>query len=266
MRVETNTQLVKRNKRTANILFFASLAILMGGFLTANLQLSAQDSTALTLSLIVPWIILPLGLVTTIASVRMTNQWVRRPRPEEALQQGLKGLSKRSVLYNYYHGPARHVLITPQGIFAIVTRFQDGFFSVEGDRWRTGKGVSGRIMRFFRQDDIGNPSVDAHAAAEHVKKLLVAGVPDVDVHPLVVFIDPRAQVEAVDPAVPVLFADENREPNLRDYLRQLSQQPEEEPAQSGRKKKIDRSKTDAKESSGFNPEAVADALEEATVL
>jgi uncharacterized membrane protein len=266
MRVETNTQLVKRNKRTANILFFVSLAILMSGFLTANLQLSAQDDTALTLSLIIPWIILPLGLLTTIASVRMTNQWVRRPRPEEALQQGLKGLSKRSVLYNYYHGPARHVLITPQGIFAIVTRFQDGSFSVEGDRWKSGKGVSSRIMRFFRQDDIGNPSAEARAAAEHIKSLLATGAPDVEVNPLVVFIDPRAQVEAINPAVPVLYADENREPNLRDYLRQLSQQPEEEPTQSGRKKKTDRSKTDIKQSSGFNPEAVADALEEATIL
>ncbi len=70
--------------------------------------------------------ILPIAFITTIVSVRMTNLWVRQPRPEVVIREGLKGLSNKSVLYSYYHFPARHVLICPQGVFAMVTRFQDG--------------------------------------------------------------------------------------------------------------------------------------------
>src|SRR5690554_4101962 len=123
MRIETNQKLVKRNTQIAQYLFFFSMGVLVIGFLVTNQQLLGVDPTseqAVTLSLLVPSLILPVGLVTTLVSVRMTNLWIRRPRPEVVLQENLKGMGSKSVLYNYYHFPARHVLICPQGVFAII--------------------------------------------------------------------------------------------------------------------------------------------------
>lgn len=268
MRIVTNTELVKRNRRTANILFFFSMGVLIAGFLVANLQLSATDSTMLALSVILPWIVLPVGLISTLTSVRMTNLWVRRPRPEEAIPAGLKGVSKRSSFYSYYHFPARHVLIAPQGVFAIITRWQDGSYVVNGDQWKVQGGILSTLGRFLRRDSVGNPSEEARKAAAHVKALLANDAPGVEVQPLIIFVDPRARLEIENPTVPVLFADETKEPNLRDYLRELAQKQQiTEQSQPTGKKKPDQSKTEAKpEGSVINPEQVASALEEATII
>ncbi|MFN8373526.1 MAG: nuclease-related domain-containing protein [Anaerolineae bacterium] len=222
MRVETNQKLAQRNKQIAQTLVFFSFAFLIGIFFLANLPLFApQQQLDMTLYSILPWLILPLGFVPTIISARMTNLWVRPPRPEIVIREGLKGLSNKSVLYNYYHFPARHVLICPQGVFAIITRFQDGSYSVTGDKWTTNLGLWNRVLRTMRTEHIGNPTHDAIVAAEHTKRLIAGIAPNVEVQPLIIFVDPRVQLSITDPVVPVLFPYDNLEPNLKDYLREV---------------------------------------------
>lgn len=222
MRIETNEKLARRNRRIAQYLFFASFAVLIGAFIITNQQALNPSTATEFLSIWLPTLILPIGLIITLISVRMTNLWVRQPRPESVLREGLKGMSNRTVLYNYYHIPARHVLIAPQGVFAITTRFQEGHFTVKGDKWSSPRGALAAFLRFFRQEAIGNPSQDAERAADHVRKLLAPIAPDIPVYPLVVFIDPRATFEAEDPIVPVLYAHPKMEPNLKEYMRQIS--------------------------------------------
>ncbi|RMG81016.1 MAG: NERD domain-containing protein [Chloroflexi bacterium] len=243
MRIETNKKLVKRNSQLSNYLFFATMAVLIGGFLITNGWLF--NDTLGALSILLAPLLLVLGLVMTVVSVRMTNLWARTPRPEDALEEGLKGLSNNSVLYNYYHFPSRHVLICPQGVFAIVTPWQAGRHTVEGSRWKAHYSLPGRIMATLRFDAIGNPMDKATKQAEHVKKLLTQiGVEDVEVQPLVVMVDEKAEIEQNEPAVPVLFAFKKK-PNLRDYLRDLKrqQQGEESSTSKGKKKQAGRENT-----------------------
>jgi hypothetical protein len=217
MRTETNTRLVQRNRRIAQYLFFFSFGVLIAAFIANfNFDPTATDNTAL---FVLPLLALPIGLIATLASVRMTNLWIREPRPERMLREGLKGLSNKSVLYNYYHFPVRHVLVCPQGVFAITTRFQDGSYTVNRDRWVTEGGALNAFMRAFRRDGIGDPTTDAIEAAHHVKKLLQPIAPEVEVKPLIVFVDPRARLTVEDPVVPVLYASPKQKPNLIDYMR-----------------------------------------------
>lgn len=223
MRIVTNEALVKRNKKTAQYLFFLSLLLLFAGFIAVNAPLFADvpaDLESIT-TLLLPSIILPVAFITTIFSVRMTNLWVRQPRPERVFSENLKGLGSNAVLYSYYHFPARHVLICPQGVFAIVTRFQDGKFEVEGQRWSTKRSLFGLLFAIFRMDGIGNPSVDAQLAAEHVQSQLASIAPDIKVQPLVVFIDPRARLTITNPTVPVLHGFTRIAPSLQDYLKSI---------------------------------------------
>lgn len=227
MRIETNHRLVRRNRRLAQYLFFFSIAVLIGSFIYVNSQalggrLPEPGSLEATLSLLLPALVLPFGVISSMISVRMTNNWIRQPRPEDALQAGLKGLSNKSVLYNYLHMPLRHLLICPQGVFAITTRFQNGSYRVDGERWKTEESVFGTLTRFFRRDGIGQPASEARHQATRIQELLPEGI---RVRPLIVFVDPTVSLVVNDSPVPVLHADSKREPNIRDYLRSIP--PEE---------------------------------------
>jgi hypothetical protein len=171
-----------------------------------------------------PTLVLPLGILTSLFSVRMTNLWIREPRPERAIQEGSKGLSNKSVLYNYHHLPARHVLVCPQGVYAITTRFQDGEYTVNGDQWVSHGGPFSGIMRLIRRDGIGNPTQDAFKNVAHVQKLLEPVASFVTVRPLIVFVDPRATLHIEKTDVPILFADPKQQPNLKNFLRDVPQE------------------------------------------
>lgn len=224
MRIETNQRLVDRNKTWSGRLFFVTLLVIIGSFLLLNSPFFTQigqEDAGLIISLVLPALLLPVAFISTLFSIRMTNLWVRQPRPEKMLEDNLKGLGKTAVLYNYFHFPARHVLITPAGVIAMVTRWQEGTFSVTGDKWTSKRNVLGRILRVMRMDGVGNPSLDAQVAAEKVNAMLADINPDVPVYGVVLFIDPRVEFDAVNPTVPVLHISTKRTPNLKDWVKTL---------------------------------------------
>lgn len=219
MRVVTNEALIRRNRRTAQWLFFISFGILLLGLFVINAPATSPDMAGV--SFVLSLLVLPLAYGATILSVRMTNLWVRLPRPETAIQEGLKGVGSKAVLYNYYHLPARHVLIAPQGVFAIVTRFQDGRYMFDGTQWISRKNFLSKLLSFIRLDQIGNPHRDAEKAAAHVRGLLSEIAPDVPVQPLILFFDPRADVEVNGSSIPIVHADPKRALSLKNYLKNL---------------------------------------------
>ncbi len=224
MRVETNERLARRNRQIAQYLFFATFGVLILGLVFLNTQVSAVADGNVLLNTLAQTAVLPLAFITTIASVRMTNLWVRQPRPEVVIREGLKGLSNKSVLYSYYHFPARHVLICPQGVFAIITKFQDGVYNVEGDALADSQERMSRVLSLFRFDGVGNPTAEAIRAADHIEKLLETIAPGVEVQPVIVFVDPKAEVIAVNPSVPVVYPLGKRSPILRDLIRDVGKE------------------------------------------
>lgn len=224
MRIVTNAPLAKRNRQIAQYGFFASFLVPIGGLLLLNQQTNTPSTTNVFVGLVLPFLVLPLAYVMIIFSVRLSNLWVREPRPETVIEAGLKGISNKSVLYNYFFFPARHVLFTPQGVFAMTTRFQDGSYTVNGRRWITNKSLLGRILSYLRMDMIGDPTRDAERAAEKVQGLLANIAPDVTVQPLVVFVDPRVQIQVTDSPVPILHANPKMSKNLKDYMKEVTKQ------------------------------------------
>ena len=219
MRILTNMRLTTRNRRIAQYMFFASLGVPMIGLLLINAD--AKSPVTLLFSTLLPFIVLPLAYIIMITSIRMTNLWVREPRPEIAIQNGLKGISNKSVLYNYIFMPVRHVLFTPQGVFTLTTRFQDGAFTVKGSTWESNRKGMAKLMTILRMDSIGNPTAEALKAKAKVEAMLKDIAPDVPVNPLIVFIDPKAVFQATDPDVPVVHATAKELPNLKDYLQSV---------------------------------------------
>lgn len=221
MRIEVNKPLAERNRRYATIYFVATLVFLIGGFILYNLPLFT-DFEIPPILIVVQLFALPVAFLLVIVSVRMTNLWSRQPYPENAMREGIKGLSKRSIFYHYYHLPARHVLIAPQGVFTITTRWHTGKYSVKGNDWSTQQNIILRFASLLRMDNVGNPTEEAKLSAKYVEQLLEDIAPDVEVQPVILFLNPNAEVTIEEPEVPVVFLDEKKSPSFTDYLRSLN--------------------------------------------
>ena len=221
MRIVTNRKRVQRSRSNAQYLFFLSLAVLFGGLIFTNTLAKQNDAL-----LLLPCAIMPLGLVTTLVSVRLTNQYVRLPHPEDAIRDGLKGINRRSILYNYLLGP-NHVLITPQGVFSLTTRFQETRFKIEGDKWFNAKrrGPLAPFFLFLKQEALGDPFKQAKQEAEAVQPLVDQALPGagIKVQPVVVFTSSKATLDVIDPTIPVAYADAKKKPSLKALLKEGKQ-------------------------------------------
>lgn len=221
MRIVTHTKLAERNRQWANYLFICTFLLLIGGFVFVNIGLFTGQEPDGTL-LILQALVLPFALIMTLISIRMTNLWARPPRPEVVIEHNLKGLNKKSTLYHYYHIPARHLLICPQGIFVIVTRWHDGAFRVKGDKWQSKANPFSRFFSSLRMDGIGDPTREAQQAAQHAQQLIAPHAPDVTVQPLVLMLSGRVTIIEEEPStIPILFANDEAGQTLQGYLRAL---------------------------------------------
>ncbi|MEO1441441.1 MAG: nuclease-related domain-containing protein [Chloroflexota bacterium] len=220
MRVETNDRIMRRNRKIAQYSFFISMGVWLAGLGVSFSGVFGDDASE-TLSLIEVGVTLtlPFALILALFAVYMTNLWIREPRPEQAIRDGLKGVSNKSVLYHYFHAPAKHVLISPQGVIVMIVRWQPGTMTVDGEKWRMERGVFGRMTGIFRLDGLGDPVGEAERAVEYIERILEPIAPDVDVEPLIVLTDPRAEADMTDSPIPVLYTDEKRKPNLKSFMR-----------------------------------------------
>jgi len=214
MRIVTNEAHIQRNRKITNIMTITSLGALGLGFFYSFTAPAAISS--------VFCLALPFLMLLTLTSTRMTNNWVREPRPEKVLNEALKGLGQKYTLYHYLL-PAQHVLVGPEGVFVLYTAWQNRVYRVKGTKWSGEKGLFTRLGGWLRQDLLGNPFYPAQFNAEKVQKILKKIAPDsgVEVQPVIVFIHPQGNFEAEDPAFPVVYADSKKKPSLKGYLREL---------------------------------------------
>ncbi len=148
-------------------------------------------------------VLLVAGFAVSTVGIYHANRWVKRPRPEDTLDQALKSLSDQHRLYHYAL-PCDHVLLTPSGVLAIETCNLDGAFTYRAGRWRQ-RMTLGRTLRFFVEESLGDPIARARGEAQALERLLVGKLPDgvqVPVQPMVVFVNPGASLEADSPPIP----------------------------------------------------------------
>jgi hypothetical protein len=196
MRVTTNSKLIKRRAKFGTYASLGGIAILALGML-ASFQ--PQYVWVSLVALIAGFLLAQYGNYNL-------RRYGRSPRPDQAIEDSLKGFDDRYHLYAWTL-PAPFVLLTPQGLYAFVTRDQTGKVTATGSQWRTGFSL-GRALMMFSQEGLGNPTQEAQANAAKLKDWITSKLAEtnVSVQPVIVFLDPRAQLDITDPVVPVLDA------------------------------------------------------------
>jgi hypothetical protein len=215
MRIVADDKLIRRNSTIAKYTTFGGLALLVGALVINIFALTRQNDPSLLVYVMVAFFI---GFTLTNIGTIFTNRWGRRP--DRALAEHLKGLDERYTLYNYRLG-ASHVLVGPPGAIILWPKYQAGPVQYDGKRWTNPGGRRG-MFGLFTPDPLGNPVAEAAGEVDAFNRFLKRTKPDLAVAPqaVVVFMHPRAEVNARDTALPVMHAKQ-----LKEYIRRLPRDP-----------------------------------------
>ncbi|MGD2156703.1 MAG: hypothetical protein PVG14_04815 [Anaerolineales bacterium] len=160
------------------------------------------------------------GFILSQIGIYFTNRWGRRPRPDEHLDQALKGLNKQYKLF-HYETPASHLLVGPAGVWVLLPKNQRGTITYQKKRWRQkGGGLLLSYLKIFAQEGLGRPDLEIQSETEAVNRFLEDKLADSEVPPIraaLVFTHPDVEVEADDAPVPTLHA-----LKLKDFIRKTA--------------------------------------------
>ncbi len=211
MKIISNHELIQRNAKIGQITSLASLAVL--GF---GMYISFKDPNKFSLSMGA----LLLGFVLFQIGIYYGNRWGRSPRPDELLDQGLKGMSDRYTIY-HYASPVPNLLVGPAGIWVLIPLHQHGEIIYTGKKWKTkGGGFMQAYMGFFGQENMSRPDLEAGARADKLIKALKKEMPEDEIPPInaaIIFTSKAAEVHADNAPLPTLHLKQ-----LKPYIRKIA--------------------------------------------
>lgn len=217
MRVITNTDIVESRSQWAKRISPIAMFTLLTAFL---LNLYSLFKPGHPEYIQYTFILLMVGLVLSMISTNLVNRWVREPRADQVLSNILKKFSKDHVLFNYTISPP-HILLTPSRLYVITVKRQTGQITVKGDRFSR-KFAWGRLLRFFADEGLGVPVVEAQSSVNKLHKFLTKNLTDEElpeIKPLVIFVNKDVELSVNDPVIPVM-----RSNGLKTYLREHDKQ------------------------------------------
>lgn len=198
MNIISNEGLIRRNARIAQVTNLAGLLVIAGA---AYLLFTNPENITYA------WMATLLGFVLSQVGIYFTNRYGRRPRPDELINQSLKGLDGRYSIY-HYKSPTSHLLIGPAGVWVLLPHYQRGRIVYENGRWKQkGVGLLHTYLRVFGQEGLGRPDLEIKSEVEGVRNYLSKNLDDGEVPPIqavLVFTNERAQVEAEDAPTPTI--------------------------------------------------------------
>ncbi|MFU8773435.1 MAG: hypothetical protein ACNA8H_13575 [Anaerolineales bacterium] len=202
MEVITNERLIKRNARIGQISSLVGLLILAAGMYISFTQ---PELFAISLGALL------VGFALSQVGIYFGNRWGRRPRPDELLNQSLKGLDGRYKLY-HYQSPSSHLLVGPAGVWVLLPRHQRGTISYEKGRWRQKGG--NLYLKIFAQEGIGRPDLEVSSEVDSTKQYLSKLFSDEElpeINAAMVFTNDRAEVQADNAPIPTLHTKKLKE-------------------------------------------------------
>lgn len=196
MNIYRNERLIKRNARIGQISMLAGLVVLGGGMF-----ISFRYPDQFNFSLLA----LLLGFVLSQVGIFFSNRWGRRPRPDELLDQALKGMDNKYSLY-HYSSPVNHLLIGPSGVWTLLPYYQRGTIVYDKGRFKQRGG--NLYLKMFAQEGLGRPEMDVSAAKDSLQAFFKKRFPEEEFPP------PEAALVFTNPSVEIAIPDEAEPPAI----------------------------------------------------
>jgi len=192
MNIFKNEKKIQRNARIGSTVTLVALVTLGAG-----MYITFTKPELFTISILA----LLVGFILSQVGIFYTNRWGRKPRPDEMLDQALKGLDSHYSLY-HYKTPAAHVLVGPSGIWNLMPKHQRGTITYSKNRWRQkGGGLLQSYLRMFAQEGIGRPDLEIETDVDRLEKFLKKKSPELKIPPIesaLVFFHPEVEIDVDD--------------------------------------------------------------------
>ncbi len=237
MRVYVNNDTIVKKGKLGRRLSMIGLLILGFGmlisFAPATIAKWIESGNTLAQNPIVLWIYQGGWLYLSLAALilgfilgQIGNSYMRRflrpNRPDMVVTKALKGFDDRNRLY-VWASPIDLAFVGPAGVYAIVGRDLAGTVEIVDGKVKTPFSFR-KILFFFGGEEGGRPVDEAQADAEKLETWLkeqLGPATPVQVRPLVVFTNDRAELKVRDQDAPVIHYKQ-----LKSYLRtQLKNKP-----------------------------------------
>lgn len=213
MKIIKNEKLIERNGKIGNWTSLAALAVLGVG-----MYISIVRTDLFVYALVA----LLIGFTLTQIGMYMGNRYGRKPRPDEKLDAGLKGLPGEFTMY-HYTTPASHLLVGPAGVWLLMPYHQRGKVAFKKNRWQmSGGGFLQSYMRIFGQESLGRPDIEIDNEIRGLQKYLAKHMDETnipEIQPLMVFTADDVEIEEEGATVPALKLKQ-----LKDFIRQKAKE------------------------------------------
>jgi len=216
MQVYRNDQFIKRRAKLGRYISLAGMGVLLVG-LIVTWSAGPEGLVLSMLALIVGFVLSQVGLY-------YSNRFARPERPDQVLVKALKGFDNRYHLFQFTC-PAGNVLVTPSACVVFTIKMQGNEIRYQNGKWKHAYGWRSFFL-WLATDSLGNPSKEAAAEADGLRRYLAKQLPGVEVpiQPVIVFGSPAAIVDAADSPVPAIHYKK-----LKDWLRGLGKAGNLEP-------------------------------------
>jgi len=198
MKSIADTHKLDRRARIAQALSFGGMLLLLAGVVLLFWK-PEPISNATPLA----EVLLFSGFIIANVGIYLANRWLKRPRPEDVLDAGLKPLGSACRLYHYLL-PTDHVLLTPSGVVVFEVVTLGGHFTYRNERWNQKFNLA-RTLRFFVEEQLGDPIRRAQNNAKKIQALIMKSISNepLPVEPMVVFVNPLAELDLDNPPIPI---------------------------------------------------------------
>jgi len=220
MQIFRNEKLIKRNARIGAVASLGGLAVLIIG-----LVISFNNVNQIAIA----WGALLTGFILTQIGLYFGNRWGRKPRPDQLLDSGLKGLNDQYTIY-HYNSPVKHLLIGPAGLWVLLPYNQAGQITFEKNRWKQrGGGFIQAYMRIFAQEGLGRPDLDIETEADSMQKFFKKFLPDIvppEVNFALVMTNENAEIDVESPPNQIFMLRKLKDA-VRKHAKQITMPSEE---------------------------------------
>ncbi|UCD98191.1 MAG: hypothetical protein JSV42_14710 [Chloroflexota bacterium] len=210
MEILTNDRLIRRNARIGQICSIAGLIVLGVG-----LYISFARPELFAISLVS----LLVGFGLSQIGIYFGNRWGKRPRPDQQLNEALKGLDGRYSLY-HYTTPTSHLLVGPAGVWVLMPRQQGGTITYDEAKKRWQQKGGNWYLKIFAQESLGRPDLEIGSELDAISRFLAAHLEEdkvPEVNAALIMTNDTCEVDADNAPAPTLEARK-----LKDFIRKTA--------------------------------------------